>query len=59
MFLMLFAFAKSGPLTESSVIVKSVVGNCDATCASVGASRYPAAMTMFAPRRTAVVKFGR
>ena len=59
MFLTLFAFAKSGPLTESSVIVKSTFGNCDATVASVGASRYPAAETMFAPSRTAVVRFGR
>ena len=32
MFLTLFAFEKSGPLTESSVIVKSMFGNCEANC---------------------------
>ena len=30
MFATLFAFAKSGPFTESSVIVKSMFGNCAA-----------------------------
>ena len=49
---------KSAPCTESSVIAKCTLGNCFAYVASVPASRKPAAITSFAPLRTAVLKFG-